>query len=138
VTDYNFIKAQVKQLCEQYLVQIIEYDRYNASQMVIDLGQEGVPMQPFGQGFISMNAPTKELERLVLDNKIHHYGHPVLAWMMGNIELERDAADNIKISKGTSKEKVDGAVALVEAIGGYMTAPAPQISVYEERGLRVL
>ena len=135
VTDYNFIKAQVHELCAQYLVQIIEYDRYNATQLVIDLTQEGVPMQPFGQGFVSMNAPTKELERLVLDGRIHHYGNPVLAWMMGNIELERDAADNIKISKGSSKEKVDGAVALVEAIGGYMTAPGPQISIYEERGL---
>lgn len=138
VTDYNFIKKQVHELCAQYLVQIIEYDRYNASQMVVDLTQEGVPMQPFGQGFVSMNAPTKELERLVLDGRVHHYGNPVLAWMMGNIELERDAADNIKISKGSSKEKVDGAVALVEAIGGYMTAPAPQVSVYETRGLRDL
>jgi phage terminase large subunit-like protein len=75
---------------------------------------------------------------LVLDGKIHHYGHPVLAWMMGNVEIQRDAADNMKINKGKSKEKVDGAVALVEALGGYMTAPPPDISVYEERGLLLL
>jgi len=135
VTDYNFIKAQVQELCEQYLVQMIEYDRFNASQMVIDLTEAGVPMQPFGQGFVSMNAPTKELEKLVLDGKIHHYGHPVLAWMMGNVEIQRDAADNMKINKGKSKEKVDGAVALVEALGGYMSDAGPETSIYESRGL---
>lgn len=139
VTDYNFIKAQVEELCETYLVQMIEYDRFNASQMVIDLTEAGVPMQPFGQGFISMNAPTKELEKLVLDGKVHHYGNPVLAWMMGNVELQRDPADNIKINKGKSKEKVDGAVALVEALGGYMSREKEPEYIYDDgRDLLVL
>lgn len=138
VTDYNFVKAQIQALCELYLVQMIDYDRYNASQTIIDLTNEGVPMQPFGQGFISMNAPTKELEKLALKGQVHHYGHPVLAWMCGNIEIQRDAADNIKINKGKSKEKVDGMVALVEALGGYMTDEGTETSVYEERGLLIL
>ncbi|MDO7888277.1 terminase large subunit [Hymenobacter cheonanensis] len=139
VTDYNFIKAQVTELCETYLVQMIEYDRFNASQMVIDLTEAGVPMQPFGQGFVSMNAPTKELEKLVLDGSIHHYGNPVLAWMMGNVELARDPADNIKINKGKSKEKVDGAVALVEALGGYMSRDKEPEYIYQDgRGFIVL
>lgn len=135
VTDYNFLKAQVQELCELYLVQMIDYDRYNASQTIIDLTAEGVPMQPFGQGFISMNAPTKELEKLALGGKVHHYGNPVLAWMYGNIEIQRDAADNIKINKGKSKEKVDGMVALVEALGGYMTGKVEEEYIPEGRGI---
>ena len=138
VTDYNYIKREVMEICERYLVQMIDYDRYNASQLVVDLTAEGVPMQPFGQGFISMNTPTKELEKLALGGKIHHYGNPVLAWMCGNIEIQRDAADNIKINKGKSKEKVDGMVALVEALGGYMTTEKEEDSMYEEQGLRQL
>jgi phage terminase large subunit-like protein len=138
VTDYNFIKAQVLEFCETYQVQMIEFDRYNSSQLVIDLTEEGVPMQPFGQGFLSMSAPTKELEKLVLEGKIHHYGNPVLAWMCGNVEIKRDPASNIKIDKGKSKEKVDGMVGLAMALGGYMTGEGPETSVYEERGLLIL
>ena len=135
VTDYNFIQAEIMALCELYQVQMIEYDRYNASQLVINLTQEGVPMQPFGQGFVSMSAPTKELEKLVLGAKLRHYGHPVLAWMCGNVELRRDPAGNIKIDKGKSREKVDGMVALAEALGGYMSGEGPQVSIYETRGI---
>jgi phage terminase large subunit-like protein len=138
VTDYNFIKAEILGLCEAYQVQMIEYDRYNASQLVIDLTEEGVPMQPFGQGFLSMSAPTKELEKLVLEGKVHHYGHPVLAWMCGNVELRRDPAGNIKIDKGKSKEKVDGMVALAEALGGYLSGPGESQYIYDGRDVLVL
>ena len=40
--------------------------------------------------------------------------------MMGNVLILRDPADNIKIDKGKSSEKVDGAVAEVMALGTYM------------------
>jgi phage terminase large subunit-like protein len=138
VTDYNFIKAQVLEFCEAYQVQMIEFDRYNSSQLVIDLTEEGVPMQPFGQGFLSMSAPTKELEKLVLEGKIHHYGNPVLAWMCGNVEIKRDPAGNIKIDKGKSKEKVDGMVGLAMALGGYMSDDHDSGYIYEDRDLLVL
>ena len=138
VTDYNFIKAEILSLCELYQVQMIDYDRYNASQLVIDLTEQGVPMQPFGQGFLSMSAPTRELEKLVLEAKLHHYGHPVLSWMCGNVELRHDPAGNIKIDKAKSREKVDGMVALAEALGGYLSGPAESQYIYTDRPLLIL
>jgi phage terminase large subunit-like protein len=92
-------------------------------------------MQAMRQGFYTLSAPTSELENLVAAGKIHHYGHPVLAWMCGNVALQRDAAGNIKIDKGKSSEKVDGMAALVNALGGYMSNEGPQDSPYETRGL---
>jgi len=135
VTDYSYIKAEVRRLCEAYRVLRIGYDRYNSSQLVIDLTEEGIVMSPFSQGFVSMNAPTKELEKLVLDGQVHHGGDPVLAWMNGNVVLARDPAGNIKIDKGKAKEKVDGMVALVMALGEYMTDEKEADSVYNQRGL---
>ncbi|MGY2133643.1 terminase large subunit [Hymenobacter sp. HD11105] len=135
VTDYNFIKAHVLEFCELYQVQRIGYDRYNSSQLVIDLTAEGIAMSPFGQGFISMGSPTKELERLVLEGMIHHGGNEVLSWMNGNVVLQRDAAGNIKIDKGKAKDKVDGMVALVMALGEYMTDVKEGPSKYEEEDL---
>ena len=135
VTDYNYIKAHVLRLCEEHLVKSIGYDPYNASQLVVDLLAEGVPMEAFRQGFLSMSAPTKELERLVLDAKVRHNADPVLAWMNGNVQLARDPAGNIKIDKAKARNKVDGMVALVMAIGQYMGQQAEAGSIYDTRSL---
>ena len=50
----------------------------------------GFTVVPFGQGFKDMSPPTKELMKLVLEEKIAHGGHPVLRWMMDNIFIRTD------------------------------------------------
>ena len=93
-------------------------------------------MVPFGQGFVSMSNPTKDLMRLTLEQKLAHGGHPVLRWCMDNIVVQTDAAGNIKISKAKATEKVDAAVALVMALDRALrNGGAPTESVYENRGL---
>jgi len=74
----------------------------------------------FGQGFASMNEPSKALERCLLDGSINHGGHPVLRWMASNVAREEDPAGNIKPSKKASKEKIDGIVSLVMGLGRAM------------------
>ena len=135
VTDYNFIKHKVRDIAEIYQLKSIAYDRYNASQLVIDLQEDGINMSPFGQGFVSMSAPTKELEKKILNKEIVHGSNPVLRWMCSNIMLRTDPAGNIKIDKGKSSEKVDGMVALIMALGEAMTDDTPSGSVYDERGV---
>ena len=137
VTDYNFIKQKILDLGKEYLIQSICYDRWNASQMVIDLQNEGVPMEPFGQGFVSLSAPSKQLEALILGKEIIHDNNPVLKWMIANTVMEEDAAGNIKPSKKKSSEKIDGTVALVMALGCYMTEGGYN-SIYDDRGLLML
>jgi len=67
----------------------------------------------FGQGYASMNWPTKKLEEVVLSGRLAHGGHPVLRWMASNVSIEKDAADNWKPSKKKSPERIDGIVALI-------------------------
>lgn len=126
VTDYSFIKARVIALAQQYDIKDIAFDRFNSSQLVIELQNEGLQMFPFGQGFVSMSAPTKELERLVKDKKLRHAGNPVTRWMMGNIMLRTDPAGNIKIDKAKSGDKVDGPVSIVMALGTCMQDAAKE------------
>jgi len=137
VADYNFIKQKILDLGKEYLIQSVCYDRWNASQLVIDLQNEGVPMEPFGQGFVSMSAPSKQLEALILGKEIIHNNNPVLKWMIANTVMEEDAAGNIKPSKKKSSEKIDGVVALVMALGCYMTEGGYN-SIYDDRGLLML
>ncbi len=103
------------------------------------LESEGVPtLIEFGQGFVSMSEPTKELERLVVSRQLRHGGNPVMTWMAGNVTVERDSADNIKPSKRKSTEKIDGIVSLVMAIGRAMVSknkPDEVASVYDDRGI---
>ena len=108
-------------------------------QMVQNLEGMGFTVVPFGQGFKDMSPPTKELMKLVLEEKIAHGGHPVLRWMMDNIHVRTDPAGNLKPDKEKSTEKIDGAVAAIMALdrairGGGMTGA----SIYDERGLLLL
>jgi len=120
VTDYDFIRHKILELAEKYELKEIAYDRWNATQIVNDLVSDGITMYPFGQGFASMSAPTKDLERRVNKADIFHDGNPVTRWMMGNVMLRRDPSDNIKIDKAKSGDKVDGPVSVVMALGTYL------------------
>lgn len=130
VIDYGFIKQRIYDDAEQFRIAHsgnmdrdqgeggLAIDRWNATQLATELNDEGVPVVMFGQGFASMSAPSKELERLVLANGFHHGGHPVLKRHAQVVAIEGpDAADNIKPAKNKSNERVDGIVAMVMAIG---------------------
>lgn len=138
VADYNFIKEKILELGSLYNIQSIAYDRWGASQLVLDLiNDHGVPMSPFGQGFRSLSAPSKSLEKEILSQGIIHNGNPVLKWNISNVVMEEDSAGNIKPSKKRSSEKIDAVVALVMALGEFMTDTQVD-SVYDDRGLLIL
>ncbi len=91
---------------------------------------------PFGQGFKDMSPPTKELMKLVLEQKIAHSGHPVLRWNMDNIFIRTDPAGNIKADKEKSTEKIDGAIASIMALDRAIRCGNDSgDSVYNHRGI---
>jgi len=139
VIDYSFIEHQIKNDCAKFDVKEIAYDRWNSSSLVTNLENEGISqMVQFGQGFGSMSAPTKQIETLVLQKKLNHGNNEVLTWMMSNVAIKRDPADNLKIDKSKSSEKVDGMVALAMALGvKLITKPASE-NIYEKRGMLIL
>jgi phage terminase large subunit-like protein len=138
VIDNNKILADILGLFEKYDIQNFAFDRWGAFNGVIQgLNEQGIEGLAFGQGYKSMSQPTKEMEGLVLSKAIAHGGNPVLRWQCGNIELQIDPSENIKIDKGKSREKVDGMVALVMALG-CLRAFDEEESVYESRGIRQL
>lgn len=138
VTDYNILKHEIMQIAEMYDICSVGYDRWNSSQLVIDLLEEGLPFEKFGQGFGSMNAPTKEYQRLMLTNSINVGKNPVSRWHNSNIELDVNPAGDIKITKAKSTEKVDGMIALIMAMGEKMDKHNNQGSVYDDRDIIIL
>lgn len=134
--DYSFIKAQILRDAESYQLVDLNIDRlFQAHQLAGELMEEGLTVVGMGQGFLSMAAPMKELERRLLHGKIRHGGNPVLRWMAGNVAVKQDPAGNLKPDKATSQGKIDGIVALVMALDRAMRHEKPQRSVYEDRGV---
>ena len=138
VIHYDFIEKFICDLAEKYHILEIAVDRWNATHMIQNLEDQGFTMVPFGQGFASMSTPTKEFYRLLMEGQIIHAGHPVLRWMAGNVVVETDAAENIKVTKAKSKEKIDGIVASIMALDRCLRNEGEQQgSVYDQRGLLV-
>ena len=137
VIHYDFIEKFIMYLSEKYHILEIAVDRWNATQMIQNLEGEGFTIVPFGQGFSSMSAPTKEFYRLLMEGRIIHGGNPVLRWMAGNVVIDTDPAGNIKVTKAKSKEKIDGIVAAIMALDRCIRQEGQSGSVYDERGLLV-
>ena len=136
VVHYGYIEKFIEQLGERFNIREIAFDRWGAVQMVQNLEGMGFTVVPFGQGFKDMSPPTKELMKLVLEQKIAHGGHPVLRWMMDNIFIRTDPAGNIKADKEKSTEKIDGAIATIMGLDRAIRCGNDTgASVYDSRGL---
>lgn len=116
VVDYGFIEQFIDDLGAVYNIKEIAADMWNATHTIQRLEGRGFTTVPFRQGFLSMNSPTKELMRLVLEKRIAHGKNPPLRWMMDNVFVKTDEAGNIKPDKSKSTERIDGAVALIMAL----------------------
>ena len=125
-------------LASLFNIKGIAIDRWNSTQLQTQLMGDGLIVIPFGQGFASMTAPSKELEKLLASHDINHGGNPVLRWMASNVAAEHDAAGNIKPSKAKSTEKIDGIVSLVMGVARCMVRDSSGGSVYDEGGLFVI
>jgi phage terminase large subunit-like protein len=136
--DYDYITKDAYAWMEEFELRKFGFDRWNATQTMIQMEAEGAGVVKVGQGFASLTAPSKELERLVVSGELEHGNHPVLTWMARNAGYETDAAGNLKPSKAKSKEKIDGIAALVNSLFVALNddgGGGP--SVYAERGLLV-
>lgn len=139
VSDYGVIRAALRDLKSRYDIRELAFDRWGATQLMLELQGDGLSVEPCGQGFATMSAPAKELEKLIVSGKLRHPDNPVMNWCASNVAVEMDSAGNIKPSKKKSHERIDGIVALTMAIwSASRAALAPCGSVYETRGLVVL
>ena len=138
VIDYGFIRQAIGEDAERFDLKEVAFDRWGATKLIQELQAEGLTVVQFGQGFVSLSPPTKELLNLVLGKKLRHGHNPVLTWMADNVVVEQDAAGNIKPSKRKSTEKIDGITALVMALDRALRHEEANRSVYEDRGILII
>lgn len=138
VTDYDFVREEIKSIAGRIQVEEIGADRWNATQLATDLMQDGAEVVFIPQTYLGLGPAWREMEKLILERRIRHGGHPILRWMAGNVEVDMDAAGNQKPSKSRSSERIDGIVAFDMALGRAMVHLDDAPSAYEERGVIAL
>lgn len=137
VINYNYVREYIRNCAEQFELKEIAYDRWNATQLVTELDDDGFTLIPFGQGFMSMSPAAKSFEELLLQNRIMHGSDPVLSWNAANVSVRTDPAGNIKPDKDKSTARIDGIIASIMALDRAVRNSSAG-SVYEERGLRTI
>lgn len=129
VIDTDYIKSEILASKTQYKFHSCAYDRWRATELVLDINDEIGPtdtetdqfMEGFTQTAGHFAGPLSQMEKMILKRQLNHGHNPVIEWMNRNVIILTDTNGNIKIDKAKSKEKVDGMVALGMAIGQWMT-----------------
>lgn len=136
VADYDFIHAQIVKDMEAFDVRGIAYDPWNSSQLVNDLVGDGAPMIKTRQGLVTLSAPTKELQRILLLGTaerpmFRHGGNPAVRWQADNLSVAMDAAGNVKPDKGHSADKIDAIAATINSLSLVLAMEPKKTSIYE-------
>lgn len=126
VVDYSHVRAALIEDAQVFDLQGVAVDRWNASETMTRLGDAGLNVLQFGQGFASYTGPAKHLERLVLAGRFRHGGHELLRMHAENVAIDTDSAGNIKPTKARSTGRIDGIAAACMGIGLGMPREATQ------------
>lgn len=115
--DYESVRLQIEADRRAFRLVSLAFDSRFAPPLVQQLMAAGVECVPWGQGYLSLNTPTKEFGRLLLARELRHQGCPLLEWEAENAAIEQDAAGNYKPSKGKSSQRIDGIAASINSLG---------------------
>ena len=77
----------------------------------------------FPQSIGNFNKPTRELERLVLSHNVVIDNNEINRFCFRNVQLKADHNGNIKPNKGIANKKIDGVIAMIQALGCYLLVP---------------
>jgi phage terminase large subunit-like protein len=136
--DMDRIEQDILDDCARFNVQEVVYDPFQATMLVTHLQNEGVTCVEYRSTVQFMSEPTKNLDALIVSGKIVHDGDPVLTWMISNVVCREDNKSNVFPVKERSENKIDGAIALIMAIGRASSGDGSSESVYEQRELFIL
>lgn len=131
VIDYDIIENDIDELGKKFKIQEIGFDPWNASGTAGHLETKGFAMTEVRQGTGGMGEPSKEFEAKIIGGTLNHGNHPILTWCASNVTLRYDANDNYMPDKKNSRERIDGVVAAVMALGRAIVADEPVKSFWE-------
>lgn len=122
------VLQRVMQICGQFEIISIAYDRWRMADLVQIASDEGMSlpaMVEFGQGYKDMGPAIDAFETAILNTTVAHNGHPVLTWCAANAVTTSDPAGYRKLDKAKATGRIDLVVAAVMAYGCVVRADEP-------------
>ena len=126
VLDEEWWLQQLFNALAPYKVKCIAYDPWGMWDLKNRFGKYEDTLMEYRQDIRYMSVPTKDLESRVLKHGVNLLGNPVIRWMFRNVVIYKDPNANIKLDKARSRNKIDGVVATVDAIGGWLNKTSEQ------------
>lgn len=131
VVDYDIVVKCIVNACNNFNVQMINYDLWNAAQIAKKLVDQDIPMQEFIQGTKSYHPAMKALEEHYISGNVAHGNDPVLNWCASNIIARTDPNMNTAPDKKKSADKIDDMVAFLMSIGAILDGGDVEKSFWE-------
>ena len=128
--DQERIYDEIKAALARFKVRQVLYDPWGAHGLISRLTAEGAPCVEYRQNVQNFSEPMKELSALIDDGGFVHDDDPVLTWMLSNVVSTVDSQDRVYPRREAREAKIDGAVALIMAMGG---ALADEAAGYAQR-----
>ena len=125
-TDFGIIEDEIKADGPGLNLQAVATDPWQAQQMIQSLKKDGMPAEEYRQTVANMSEATKTLDALMREGRIHHPGNAVMNWMIGNVVGHYDAKENVYPRKEMPQNKIDGAIALIMALGWFIQREAAE------------
>lgn len=137
--DFGMIQEHVIEMRNDYQINEVIYDPWQATQLAQNLEKAGAKTVEFRNTVQNMSPAMKEMEGAIHSGRFHHANHPVLTWMASNVTAKADAKDNIFPRKegDDPHKKIDGMVAAIMGVGRAFYAKDPR-SAYETQELFVI
>ena len=127
-------------LAKEFRIRGMGLDQAGAAGLVNKLtrqyGEDLVDEVP--QGFRSLSEASKLYEALIVTVNVTHDRNPCMAMNILNCGKEENTWGEIRPLKINQRKRMDGAVALIDALWKMTKSPPAERSVYLTRGVRVL
>lgn len=131
VIDNDFIINKIQEINAVCPINTIWYDAWNSTAIIVKLTEMGFSCKPYSQTAGSINKPARELEKRVREGSIVIDNNAITKWQFHNVTIKEDYNGNIKPIKqnGNSEMKIDGVIATIMAIGGWLSIPRYDLGI---------
>lgn len=113
----------------------IGYDSWNAQYWHDEMKEYGFDMEEVRQGAKTMSAPMKQMKADLIDKKINYNNNPILKWCLSNLSIKQDENENIRPVKEKSRQRIDGAVSLIDAYCIFVEKQQEYLNYINEGGI---
>jgi phage terminase large subunit-like protein len=134
--DYEHVAHDMAAILDGLNIQAVAYDRWRIDLLRKELDKIGaeLPLLEWGQGYKDMAPSLDALEAELLNSRIAHGMHPVLAMCAANAVVTKDPTGARKLDKSRATGRIDGMQALSMAMGVAARSEEQSASVYDGGG----